>query len=135
MNFLDEHQLKESLKSGNHKALAFLMNTYHQRLCTYAYSLSMDYELSKDIVQSVMVKIWENRNRVDKVYSIKSFLYRSVYNSLVDHWRSNNRILAIEARHLETLSTMVENEDEEIIFLDVDVKRRRIDRKYCISMK
>ena len=49
----------------------------------------------------------------------------------IDHEHNDENNYGVAA--LENVG--VENEDEEIIFLDVDVKRRRIDRKYCISMK
>ena len=126
MDFSDENILKESLRSGNHQALAFLMDSYHQQLCSYAYTLYMDYELSKDVVQNVFIKLWEKRDQTNTTNSLRSFLYRSVYNGLVDHWRQNKRILTLELKHLEALTQMIENESEEELWAQIKLVNQEI---------
>jgi RNA polymerase sigma-70 factor (family 1) len=127
MDLTNERILKQSLQSGNEKAIAFLMDQYHQRLCSYAFSLSTDYELSKDMVQNVFIKLWEKRGEAEKIISIKSFLYRSVHNSLIDHWRKNKRILSIEGKHLETLTQLIENESDEVLQAQIKLVNREIE--------
>ncbi|MFV0564854.1 MAG: RNA polymerase sigma factor [Flavobacteriaceae bacterium] len=111
--FLDDDILKAELKKGNQQAVVFLMNTYHKPLCAYVYNLSNDYELAQDIVQNVFVKIWEDRHKIEHVKSIKRYLYKSVYNRLLNHWRDNKKILTVEARHLEELSYFIDSETQE----------------------
>ncbi|WP_223551869.1 RNA polymerase sigma factor [Aestuariivivens sp. NBU2969] len=110
MDLSDTIILKNELQKGNHKALVFLMDKYHHSLCLYAYSLSNDYEGAKDIVQDVFVKLWEDREKVQSVKSMRSFLNRAVYNGFIDQWRKNKRMLSIEAKHFKALEELVEDE-------------------------
>ncbi|WP_421151383.1 RNA polymerase sigma factor [Seonamhaeicola sp. NFXS20] len=112
--FLNEEFLKEELKKGNHKALVFLMDTYHQPLCVYAYSLSNDYDGAKDIVQSVFIKLWEDRKKIQSIKSIKRFLNKSVYNEFIDQWRKDKRMLSIEIEHYKALETIINDEKNDL---------------------
>lgn len=111
INFLNEEILKNELQKGNHKALVFLMNTYHHSLCLYAYSLSNDNDGAKDIVQDVFIKLWEDREKIQSIKSIKSFLNRSVYNGFVDQWRKDKRMLSIELKHIQALEQVIEDDN------------------------
>ena len=91
------------------------MNTHHHQLCLYAYSLSNDFDGAKDIVQNVFIKIWEDRHKLGHIKSIKSFLYKSVYNGFVDQWRKDKRMLSIEEKHFEALEDIVKPENEELL--------------------
>lgn len=112
-DFLNEENLKKELAKGNHKSIVFLMDLYHQPLCLYAYSLSNDYDKAKDIVQSVYIKIWEEREKIQHIKSLKRYLYKSVYNNFIDLWRKDKRILFIEKKHLQAIEKIVENENRD----------------------
>ena len=75
-DFSNSDLLKQELSKGNEQALVFLMDTYHRPLCLYVYSLYNDYDGAKDIVQKTFIKIWEHRDRMGSVRSIKGFLYK-----------------------------------------------------------
>ena len=120
IDFLNNSVLKNELEKGNHQAIVFMMDTYHQPLCLYIYTLSNDYELAQDIVQNVFIKIWEERKRIHSIKSIKSYLYKSVYNRLLNQWRKDKRMLAIEEKHLEALTQIIESENED--FLQKQIK-------------
>ncbi len=111
-DFTDNDFLKKEFESGNPEALTYLMNTYHHPLCLYIYSLSNDYEGAKDIVQNVFLKTWENRDEIQSIKSIKSFLYRSAYNGFIDHWRKEKKMLSIERKHIEALDRIIEEDNE-----------------------
>ncbi len=125
-DFFNEDVLKAELKKENQQAMVYLVNTYHKPLCAYIYNLSNDYELAQDIVQGVFVKTWEDKDSIERVRSIKRYLYKSVYNRLLNHWRDNKKLLAIEARHLEELSYFVENETEESLQKQMEVVQKEI---------
>jgi RNA polymerase sigma-70 factor (ECF subfamily) len=52
-----------------------------------------DLDLSKDIVQEVFIKVWENKTVFDNRNSIKSYLYKAVKNKCLDLLKSNDYIL------------------------------------------
>ena len=68
------------MKLGNSKAYDFLMDSFYKKLCSYAYTLSHDHFVSEDIVQNVFVEVWSNKKNINPSFSIKSYLYKSVYN-------------------------------------------------------
>lgn len=102
----------KSLKNGDSKAYTFLVDTYHHKLCLYAFSLTNDHDLSEDIVQNVFIRIWEVRKKLKDEFNFKSYLYRSVYNEFIDQYRKDKNVLALEKKHIDALSFIVEEEDE-----------------------
>ncbi|MBU2905126.1 sigma-70 family RNA polymerase sigma factor [Arenibacter algicola] len=109
--YYDNLQLIEALKSGDSKAYTFLVDTYHHKLCIYAYSLSNDEKAAEDIVQNVFIRTWKKRNRLKTDFEIRSFLYKSVYNEFIDEYRKQKLVVPLEKKYIDALTTMVENED------------------------
>lgn len=126
--FSNNKTLKDELEKGNHQALAFLMNTYHQSLCLYVYSLLNDYDGAQDIVQNTFIKLWEKRGKVQSIKSIKRFLYKSVYNGFIDQWRKDKRMLMIEKKHYEALEQIVDNENEELLKKQIELVKLEIQK-------
>lgn len=106
--------LTERLISGDCKAYDLLMNSYYQLLCVYAQSLCHDHAMAEDIVQNVFVKIWVKRKKINPDLSIKSFLYKSVYNEFIDQYRKNKPVLYLEKKYFEAIDVVVEMETEEL---------------------
>jgi RNA polymerase sigma-19 factor, ECF subfamily len=109
-NFKDNSNLILNLKRGNEKAYSFLVNCYNHQLCVYANSLVNDKALAEDIVQNVYVKTWERRRFLREGFSIKSFLYKSVYNEYIDQYRKNRSVTILEKKYIEALDTIVESD-------------------------
>ncbi|SFT14518.1 RNA polymerase sigma-70 factor, ECF subfamily [Zhouia amylolytica] len=125
--FSNPEILKRELEKGNQRALTFLIDTYHQPLCVYIYSLSNDYEGAQDIVQNVFIKVWTDRQKLGRVKSLKNFLYKSVYNGFIDQWRKDKRMLAIESKHLENLNEIIEDSNEDLLKIKIAMVRHEID--------
>ena len=102
----------KSLQKGESKAYTFLVDTYHHKLCLYAFSLTNDHDLSEDIVQNVFIRIWKNRQKIKDDFNFKSYLYKSVYNEFIDQYRKQKNVLSLEKKHIDALSFIVEEEDE-----------------------
>lgn len=112
MDFTDEFFLAKRLSSGDSKAYDFLMDTLYENLCTYAYSLTGNEARAEDIVQNVFVKLWVKRKKIDAKYSIKNFLYKSVYNEFIDEYRKNKPVIYLEKKYLEAIDLVIENEEQ-----------------------
>ncbi|MFC4097297.1 RNA polymerase sigma factor [Euzebyella saccharophila] len=121
----NDFQVKQALREGDHKALEYLMDSYHHRLCVYVYSLTHDQDSAKDIVQNVFIKLWEQKDRLMHVESLRSFLYKSVYNGFLNHLRSERRMLTIEEKHMERLYQIIE-EDQELVEKQIVLIRTEI---------
>lgn len=56
-----------------------------------AYEYVEDYYISQNIVEDVMMSIWEKREQLIISTSVKSYLLTSVHNKCIDYLRSRSR--------------------------------------------
>ena len=114
MDPLKNQQLAQRLILGDCKAYDYLMNSYYQRLCMYAQSLCNDHNMAEDIVQNVFVKVWDKRKKINPDLSIKSYLYKSVYNEFINQYRKNKPVIYLEKKYFEAIDLVVDIEPEEL---------------------
>lgn len=110
----DNKYLAKQLKKGKELAYNFLMDNYYKPLCAYAYSLTNDVYLSEDIVQNVLLKIWTKRKNINPELSIKSYLYKSVYNEFIDLNRKQKKVTILQKVHIENLIEIVEDNPKDL---------------------
>jgi RNA polymerase sigma-70 factor, ECF subfamily len=78
----------EALRQGDRKVFDALFRAYYEPLCNYACAMSQgDMDEAQDIVQERFFKLWEKRAEIDITYSIKSYLYKMVYNACLNRIR------------------------------------------------
>ena len=71
--------LFEKIKNGDRAAFdALFLRSYHI-LCSFALKFIDDSDEAENIVQDVMLYLWENRQTTD-VHSVRSYLFTSVRN-------------------------------------------------------
>lgn len=80
----DEQILLDELKQGDVHAFSFLFNKYYKDLVLFGGNFLPDQSACEDIVQSLFLKIWQDRENLEIRTSIKSFLLKSVQNSCLD---------------------------------------------------
>ncbi|WP_103071276.1 RNA polymerase sigma factor [Aquimarina sediminis] len=114
------------LKKGNEKAYEYLVNRFHKKLCTYATSLTNNPIIAEDIVQNVLIKTWEKREHLKTEYLIDRYLYKSVYNEFIDHYRKRQSTLTLENKFNNALErTLEENE------LMIDKYIKLVNKEIC----
>jgi RNA polymerase sigma-70 factor (family 1) len=111
--YFDNNSLIDLLKSGDEKAYTFLIDTYHHSLCVYANSLIKNIYSAEDIVQNAFIKVWEQRSKLKPDHSIKSFLYKLVYNEFIDLYRKNQSLFSLEKSYYDTLHAIISEDDPE----------------------
>lgn len=109
--FNDNTFLMGQLKNGNEHAYAYLVDTYHHRLCVYAHSLVKDRGRAEDIVQNVFIRTWERRDSLKTDFTIKSFLYRSVHNEFIDQYRKRKSVAVLEKKYIEEMERITPRDD------------------------
>lgn len=77
-------EVMNAIAQGDKKAFEQLFRDWYVRLCVYAESIVHDRDQAEDLVQSIFCMLWEKREKVDIRESVKSYLYRSVYNSALN---------------------------------------------------
>ncbi|GAA3575770.1 RNA polymerase sigma-70 factor [Snuella lapsa] len=110
--FKNDTVLIKALKQGEEKAYNFLINNYQQKLHTYAYGLTKDFDLAEDVVQNIFIYLWKNRLSLKDNFSIKNYLYRAIYNECIDYYRKKKAVTALEKKYIDALNYIVEEENE-----------------------
>lgn len=122
-DYSDNRILMEHLKKGEEDAYAYLMDTYYNKLCVYARSLSRDVYLAEDIVQNIFLRVWEQRQKLKDIYPIKSYLYQSVYNEFINQYRKKSNLMAVENEYMKDLNAILEEDTKDITKLIALVKQ------------
>lgn len=110
--FSNQKKLIKHLKKGNSLAYSYLVDLYYKELCNYATSLARDDFKSEDIVQNVIVRMWQQREKLNTNILIKNYLYKSVYNEFIDQYRKDLSISVLERKYIEVLDSFIEVKEE-----------------------
>ena len=90
-----ELELLHQLKMGNEGAYHIVFNTYFPELVAFANKYVSDLDTAKEIVQVVFVKLYEKHSYLNITTSLKSYLYKMVYNDCLNAINSKK----ISSRH------------------------------------
>lgn len=61
-------------------------------LCHFSVSIVKDKSIAEDVVQSVFLKLWQERKKLRKLNNAKSYIYNCVRNASIDLLRKEKRI-------------------------------------------
>ncbi len=65
-------------------------------LTAFAYKYVKDLDLAKELVHEAFLKLWENRDVIDRNRNIKSYLYTVVANLSMNYIRDNKKFISTE---------------------------------------
>ena len=82
----DKQDLKiwNDFKDGHHSAFTLIYNQHIDLLYAYGTKICSDDNLVKDCIQEVFIKLFERRDQIRNLGSIKFYLFKSLKNSLID---------------------------------------------------
>lgn len=109
--YSDQKKLLKHLKKGKTTAYSYLVELYYEQLCNYARNLARDDHKSEDIVQNVIIRMWQQREKLNSNISIKNYLFKSVYNEFVDQYRKDIAITTLEKKYIEGLDSVYEEQE------------------------
>lgn len=104
------------------------MDAYYHQLCLYADGLIRNIFAAEDIVQNVFVRLWVQRAKLTINQSLKSFLYKSVYNEFIDQYRKNQLLTTVEKTYFEVLNAFVMDDNSETFELMLSVINKEIEK-------
>jgi len=58
----------------------------------------------------VFLKLWQKRDKLNTKFSIKGFLYRSIYNEFIDQYRKKTNLTIVEEQYINKLKTIATDE-------------------------
>ncbi len=112
MNYRDDSELIESLRSGEEKAFVYLVDQYNQRLYGYALTLTKDHTEAEDILQNVFLRAWEKRKKMNITNSLQNYLYKSVRNEFLNQYKKTRSTMILEQKYFEALEKVTSTQDE-----------------------
>ena len=89
-----------------------LFSDYYQTICNFIYSQTKDWHSSEEIAQKTFVKLWDKRKTININSSIKSYLYQSARNTMIDEYR--------KSKYRQRFSDNYVEEGENNDYVDVD---------------
>lgn len=104
----NDEELMQEIKADNMFAFDVLYRKYSKKLYKFSYSILKSTEESENLIQEVFLNLWENRHKVEKNSSIKSYIFTITYNSAISILRKKAR----ESEFIDYLKSLqVINED------------------------
>lgn len=111
------------------KARAFteFYNQFFQKLLLASNKYVKDIYVAEEIVQDIFLKIWEDPESLNKVISIKSYLYRAVVNAGINHLNRQKNIdihhQKIAAELTEEYLVELDEENELVMILHKEIEK------------
>lgn len=105
-----DEKLFVAIKAGDKKAFDMLFIKYFPMLCAYARQF-LSQEESEDIVQDVMMEIWEKRQDIEIKTSASSYLFGAVRNRCISYCTNTKRRGRIHRLIFEDVQEQIEDSD------------------------
>jgi RNA polymerase sigma-70 factor (ECF subfamily) len=81
--------LVERIRAGDTAAFEQLFEAYYGLLCNFALPYVESPDAAEDLVQEVLLWLWEERARIDVRGALRSYLYVAVRNRALNYLRSH----------------------------------------------
>ena len=124
MHPFDNHEvLLEALQKGEEKAFVYLFDRYYEGLLNYAGRIVRETELAHDLVQETFCKLYEDHLNIH--LSVKSYLYKSVYNSCLNEIKYQKVVNNYADRELLDFyfSEIVQTPEAELALQNEDIRK------------
>ena len=110
----DEEHLVEAIRKNDHDAFRELYYKYFEKLTRFAWYRLQSIETSRDLVQDLFFRVWKVRTGLNPKKSIKAYLYKSLNNLIINHFKlSSSQTFAITT--LDERKSTTEQEQDAII--------------------
>ena len=113
MNLDLDHIYLKRLASGDHDAFHSIFEKYFPKTKFFISSIIKSDAIGEELTQDVFVKIWTNREKLTKVKSFSSYLYRVAKNTAINYL--NRKYL--EEKYIQAQ----DNTDEKHISIEEDI--------------
>jgi RNA polymerase sigma-70 factor (ECF subfamily) len=97
-----------SFKKGEQTAFTYFYDKYFSRITSFSIQFIYDKEEAENLAQEAFINLWQNRESVDSVNGIQSFLYTYAKSKCLNFIRHNkvkdkfkNELLNLKERELD----------------------------------
>lgn len=112
-------ELVERIRKGDKQAFERFFYKYYAKLCVFSNTYVKSIDTSRDVVQDVYIKIWDNKENFEINQSLKAYLYQAVRNQSLNYLGKNSQKIRLheslsEQRQLEAEDAGHELNTEEL---------------------
>ena len=127
--------------SETEKIFADIYRKHYSELCIYALRFIKDEDEAEEIVQEIIFKLWEQREQLESVISLRPYLYRSVHNRCLNYIKhqkhkdlySDKAYAEMKTLELESLEDYNNKELEEKVQSAIDSLPQRCKEVFQLS--
>lgn len=92
---LDDLFVLKKIRSGDIRVFEQVFRLYYSSLCLYSYGITGNKDVAEEIIQELFYKIWKERDTLQILHSLKSYLYGAVRNQSLRYCEQH----AVRERH------------------------------------
>lgn len=108
---MSEEELWGCIQRNDNHALKKLFDLHYRPLCVYALQFTERLPDAEDIVQTIFIKFWTKRKELNINSSIKSYLYKSVFNECMQSIRKTKKLEgSVDNLKYEMLQSQIEED-------------------------
>lgn len=85
--YFTDQNLVENIRNSNQGVFELVFKYYYSGLVVYADQIIKNTSVSEDIVQSIFLKLWENRESIE-IRSLHAYFTQCVKNRCIDYIRN-----------------------------------------------
>ncbi len=108
----DDIALWQSVSKGNDLAFSNLYQRFSNLLFNYGMHICYNRELVKDCIQELFTNIWNRRETLSEIDSVKHYLFKSFRNLLIQHINRKRKLFVDLKENDECLDFDLSFEDE-----------------------
>jgi RNA polymerase sigma-70 factor (ECF subfamily) len=125
------------LKQGDKNAFKIIFDTYYKRLYAFSLHYVEDQYIAEEIVEDTLVKLWQKRNKLDKVENLKSYLYGMVRNASIDHLKKDKKFVRLDVKKHGAMPLkeqyIIEEETHAILFQALETLPKKCKKVFELS--
>ncbi len=136
-------ELWNQVCQGNQQAYALLHQQLYSSLYLYAKRMVDDQDDASDIIQELFVKLWNKRKTIGEIRHVKSYFYRALRSTAINHIRgvkameSRNQYFSFTDLELSTEDHMIAEEyvSEQHYFLKNALEKLPVKQREIIYLR
>lgn len=90
-HFNSDENLAKGIKNGNQLAFTQVFEKYYYSLCTFVNTYTRDQDQSREIVQTIFIRLWDKKKSLEIYESLRAYLYRAAYNETINYIKKEKK--------------------------------------------
>jgi RNA polymerase sigma-70 factor (ECF subfamily) len=117
---INDNLLVTRIRQNDKDAFRLLYNRYSKKIYFFSIKYLGNNVEAEELVQSVFINVWENRESLDATNSVKSYIYKAAVNYIYNYLKKRT----IHARYIESQMHRDEvhnnHTDDQVLFNDLE---------------